>query len=168
VHRAILAASIGIVALLQACSAVILSTGTGEETIIHRGTTATELRAVLGEPLMIAELPFPAPLSELSIPERPIVVLVGPYSVVDDSGKRRTVDHKVKVYRKARYQFVGILRQGRDSYNAVSDALMTLGVIEVLAVPAAVVERSTVRTKILTVWFDESDTAVAYKWTTLE
>ena len=72
------------------------------------------------------------------------------------------------MHRKARYQFVGILRKERDSYNAVSDALMTLGVIEVLAVPAAVVERSTVRTKILTVWFDEFDTAVAYKWTTLE
>lgn len=153
---------------LSGCSAVILATGTDEETIIHRGSTEAELEKTLGVPITMEIIPSPERVWDLRLVERPINLFVRPSLQVNESGKKYWVYPESRAHRKAQYKFVGRLRRIHDSGEATSLALMTFGASELLTIPVAVSERANDQTHILTVWFDENSVAAAYKWTRVE
>ena len=146
---------------LAGCSAAIMSTGTDERSIIHRGTTKSELNRTLGEPYRVDELEARR-IWDMRRPR--LNLLVEATWPRDASGKPQFVPPSDEVVEVAYYRYAGVLKREHDVGESLALGLMTFGASEIAMTPIAASERSTARQHLLLVWFDRSGKAIAYEW----
>lgn len=150
-----------ILALLSsvtACSALIIASGTDESEFVTAGAQREHVAKVLGEPLEVVRLASPLSITELRRTVRQPDLRVINHRTHAESAT--VVD--TNAVEKAVYRFKGNVQMKHDVGEAVSLNLMTLGLGEILLIPAAVHERSTDSRFEFVVWFNESEEALAY------
>lgn len=147
------------------CTTAAMSVGTPEEEIIKRGTTAVELKTRLGEPIAKAAIEPALRAWDIRKEQQRVTLLVEPQFVRLPDGKYEQVLPQDIAVELCQYKFIGRLKRKHDTGEAVSLALMTLGMSEVLFAPAALAAKANEELHVLDVWLDARGGALAYRWT---
>lgn len=152
-----------ICALLPACSTALLSaTTTNAEDFLPTGSTRGTVRTKLGDALSIEPIPESHSISHIKTYERNSHILVK--RVVTRTANSYKDDWPVIAWStRETYRFRGAIRGLHDAGESASLALMTAGVSELLAAPAAAAA-SREREYLITVWYDQSGSVVGFNW----
>ncbi len=159
--------------LLTSCSAAILSIGEEEYSVIHKDSKRGEIVAILGEPVESARIEPAKALSDIlkeRRKENQNLELLGVPQVVREDSKGAITFPEATIISREIYVYDGRIERNTDVGEAASLAGFTWGLSEIVMVPVAIkmqAERSNQR-YVITVWYDESQTALAYFWETKE
>jgi len=130
---------------------MILAIGEPEQrSIIHSGSKRADVRAFLGAPIESAPLDPPRTANEL-------VQLHKATYGLSDAPVATTLET---------YRYTGWVQDNHDVGEAAALAGYTLFLSEIVMVPLAIktqIERGDT-THLVKVWYDATDTAVAYQW----
>jgi len=153
---------LSVTSLLASCMAMVASIGTPENEIIDRRSTLTSLTAKLGEPLKSTSIDPPYPIwSTLETSPWP-TLLVDSTRIMGVDGTQIVVPPKDLVARQADFVFVGVLKRAHDVGEAASLSIMTLGTAELFTPVYAMTKKR--QRYILTVYFDQTDRVLGYRW----
>jgi hypothetical protein len=156
---------------LSGCSAMILSVGQEETSILYKGATMETVSQHLGKPIEKNNLVPPKPVNEELIPE----IENNEYSNINTELFIRQIwneNQQIAVYPKIyafylyTYEYKGRIERKYDKGSVLVPALMTFGVTELLAIPYSIKEQTLRpgRTHAVSVWYDNTKSAVAYSW----
>jgi hypothetical protein len=155
--------------LLTSCSAAILSVGEEEYSVIHWGSKKGQIESHLGAP--IESLKLVPPMSVADIGRKfDHVDLLGFPAVKNDKGDPRVTYPEVPAATQEKYSYTGRIQRKHDVGEAIALAGYTWGLSELIMVPAAIkmqADRSN-QAHIVVVWYDKSNTALAYQWITTQ
>lgn len=153
---------LSVTSLLTSCMAMVASIGTPENEIIDHRSTVKSLTEKLGEPLKSTAIDVPYPIwSTLKTTPWP-TLLVDSTRITGIDGTQVVVPPNDLVVRQADFEFIGILQRAHDVGEATSLSLMTLGTAELFTPIYAMTKKR--QSYILTVYFDQSDRALGYRW----
>jgi hypothetical protein len=149
------------------CAALITGSGTAEDQIIHAGMTKFELVQSLGPPLSTKALAPARRAWDLREIDPQISLLIHPGDGFDAKQGNLVIPPADMAVSESSFRFRG--RVGKDNRAAQPgfDSFMTLGLAEIYLIPKALWERAREDDALLTVWFDSSGRALAYKWAVL-
>jgi hypothetical protein len=152
---------------LSGCAALITGSGTAEDQIIRAGTTELELIHRLGPPLSKIAISPARKAWDLRQDDAQVSMLVYPASGFDANNGSYPIPPPDTVVSESAFRFRG--RVGKDNRAAQPgfDSFMTLGLAEIYLIPKALWERAREDDAQLTVWFDSSGRALAFKWAVL-
>jgi hypothetical protein len=152
---------------LCGCAALITGSGTAEDQIIRAGTTELELIQRLGPPLSKKAVLSARRAWDLREDDGQISLLVYPGDGFDAIKGSYPIPPPDTAVSESAFRFRG--RVGKDSRAAQPgfDSFMTRGLAEIDLIPKALWEPAAEDDAQLTVWFDSSGRALAYKWAVL-
>ena len=159
--------------VLISCSAAILSIGEEEYSVIHENSKRDEIVTILGEPVESTRIEPAKALSDIlkeRRKENQNLELLGVPQVVREDSKGAITFPEATIISREVYIYDGRIQRNTDVGEAASLAGFTWGLSEIVMVPVAIkmqAERSNQR-HVITVWYDESQTALAYFWVTKE
>ncbi len=143
---------------LSGCSAMIVATGTNEEDIVKLGSSKDSVTMSLGMPIRTEELPEPIQIQDIK---------ANHYHEVAVFEQKLDEESKFAV-EKSYYKYVGEIQGKHDVGEIVSANLMTFGIAELFALPAAIGDRATRSEHLFEIWFNSEGIVVAYKRTELQ
>jgi len=144
---------------LSGCSAIIGATATDPERYVRPGMTKSDLTHRLGAPLRVQPLDPPVPTPD--IPAARLALAVQPDSNGSDAAAPGPA------VEKSYFRFRGRLKcwTARDAADVAAVEIRTLGLVEIVATPLAIVDAVSSHDHVLVAWFDDSGNALAYTWT---
>ncbi|MES9991955.1 MAG: hypothetical protein ABW098_08380 [Candidatus Thiodiazotropha sp.] len=140
---------------LHGCSALITASATDEEDIIWIGASKEDIRSTLGDPIESEEFPEPQELKSVEN-NRPTLI------VTSNSVHITRTSYAIE---KGYYKYKGNIQGKHDVGELVSGNLMTLGVLEIFALPMTVSDRLSEHDYLIEVWFDSKDNVSGYRKT---
>jgi hypothetical protein len=152
---------------LAGCAAAIATQGTHETSILHEGSTRLQVTKFLGEPVTSFEF-APVPLGELMGRNIAHIEALVPQVRTDHSDAPPYIwaYPDVSAIRREEYLYIGNIVGPHDVGEVAALDGYTMGLAELFMVPTLIAnrEKREKTSNTVTVWYDSSDTALAYIW----
>jgi hypothetical protein len=145
--------------------------GQEETSILFQGATMETISQHFGTPVKKIKLAPPKPVSAELIPP----IKNNEYTSIDtqlfikqvwDENQQLVVYPEIYAFYLYTYEYKGRIERKHDKGSVLAPALMTFGVTELFAIPYSIKEQTLRpgRTHIVSVWYDENKSAIAYRW----
>jgi hypothetical protein len=156
---------------LASCSAAIIGAGTSQSSVVHGNSKQAEIVKVLGAPTESINLRPAVLLSDVLKSGADVHTLVAAQYVRQPDGSSLTVWPDALAVTQESYRCTCRIGGGGEAVaNDFEASGMTLGLMEIVLVPMAIKDQVArgQETHLVTVWYDESQTALAYRWVSIK